>query len=303
MTLPGNLTPLVDGDILAYELSFAAEAYWKYQHAERNEEVVVPPPFDVVQSMMDARIPEIVAESGAVGNPELCFTGNGNFRHFIAATQPYKADRAEKPFHYYNTMFILKLMYKHHIKDGLEADDLMGILLTSYPDKYICISRDKDLRQIPGWHYGWEVGKQPSFGPHKYEGIGEISLTSGKSRKIVGGGMKFFYCQMLMGDRVDTVPGIPGTGPVTAYNIISPCTTIEECENAVAEAYKVAYPDNWKNVMIEQGQLLYMTREVNKNGQIKLWKPFQEDEEWIDYQTGERTILPKAGASGEGNGV
>lgn len=279
------MTPLLDADIIAYELSFAAEAFWKYIHAEKGEEVTGPPPFDVVEEMVERRIPEIIKESGADGTPELCFTGEGNFRNFIAFTHPYKANRNEKPFHYYNTVFYLKLLYKHHVVDGLEADDLMGILMTANPGKYICISRDKDLRQIPGLHYGWEVHNQPAFGPHEFNHFGSVVLTP--KNKIVGGGMKFFYCQLLMGDSVDTVPGINKLGPVKAYAIINPCTTIEECELAASEAYKKAYGLDWLSVMREQGRLLYMSRKVDKNKNVLLWGLQGETEVWINYQTGE----------------
>ena len=277
--------PILDGDILAYELSFAADAFWKYSHAEKGEVPTDPPPFDVVQEMIERRIPEIIQESGATGVPEMCFTGSGNFRNFIAFTKPYKANRNEKPFHYKNTLFVLKLMYKHHVVNGLEADDLMGILMTANPGRYICISRDKDLRQIAGHHYGWEVHNQPAFGPYEYDYFGEIALTPKK--KIVGGGMKFFYCQLLMGDSVDTVPGIAGTGPVTAYAIINPCNTVEECEAAVAVAYQKAYGLDWLSVMREQGRLLHMTRRVDKNKNVLLWGLQGEPEVWINYQTGE----------------
>lgn len=278
------VTPLLDADILAYELAFAAEASWKHRLAERGEEPEGPPPFDVVQEMIDRRVPEIIEASGGTGVPELCFTGDLNFRNHVAFTQAYKSNRSPRPFHYKNTAFVLKLQYKHHLVNGLEADDLMGILMTAHPDKYICISRDKDLRQIKGWHYGWEVHNQPSFGPYEYSDFGEITLTA--KRKLVGGGMKFFYCQLLMGDKVDTIPGIPGLGTVTAYTIINPCNTIEECEAAIKVPYQKHYGIEWLSVMREQGRLLHMSRRVDKQKNVLLWSPLGEPELWMNYETG-----------------
>lgn len=283
------MTPLIDGDILAYELAFAAESFWKHLHKEKGEEVQGPPPFEIVEEMIERRIPEIIQESESTGVPEMCFSGSKNFRNFIAFTQPYKDKRAARPFHYKNVKFVLSNTYKTHLVEGLEADDLIGLLMTKSPGKYICVTRDKDLRQIPGMHYGWEVNKQPAFGPYEFNELGVVFLQRGKSTKIIGGGAKFFFCQVLMGDSVDTVPGIPGMGPVNAYAIINGCDTVQKCEEAVSEAYKAAYGLDWRTVMREQARLLYMTRE-GKNGFIKLWGFSDEEPIWMNYQTGEILI-------------
>lgn len=274
---------LVDGDIVAYELSFAAEAFWRHLHAERGEEVTCPPPFDIVQEMIDRRIPEILEEAG-VEECEFAFTGKGNFRNFIAFTEKYKDRIAEKPYHYKNIYAVLKSMFVHHCRDGLEADDVIGILMNHYPGKYICVSRDKDLKAIPGWHYGWELGNQPSFGPKDVDVIGYVQLNH--KRKIVGAGLSFFYAQLLMGDKTDSIPGIPGLGDVTAFRIISPCANALEMEEACAREYKKAYGLYWNTVMREQGRLLWMSRQV-KNGYVKLWGLADDPVTWMNVLTGE----------------
>lgn len=277
---------LLDADIILYEVSFAAEAHWKYLHAERGEEVLCSPPWEVVVEQLETRIQEIVKESGAEGEPILFFTGKNNFRENIATTFVYKAHRPPKPFHYNNIKVYLKSRFKYFEEDGLEADDLLGIFLTAHPDKYICASRDKDLKQIPGWHYGWEVNKQPAFGPALVDEIGHIELSSGKSRKIKGVGAKFLYCQMLMGDRVDTIPGIDKLGDVKAFNIIEPCTTIREMEEAVLAAYRKAYGDEAEARMVETGRMVYMIRQ-RKAFLIKLYSPWFHPTQWYDLRTGE----------------
>lgn len=278
--------PLLDGDILAYELAFAAEAFWKHFHKEKGEEPEGFPPVEIVEEMVQRRVSEILVESGAEGQPLILFSGKNNFRNFIAFTRKYKDARGERPFHYKNVKALLQFEYQSYEVDGLEADDLMGILMTANPGKYICITRDKDLRQIPGMHYGWEVNRQPAFGPYEYDEIGELLLQKGRSTKLLGGGAKFFYAQVLMGDSVDTVPGIPGTGPVAAFAIINPCNSITECEEAVGGAYRAFYGLDWKTVMREQARLLYMSREVDKNGFVKLWGFQDEEPLWMNYMTG-----------------
>lgn len=271
---------LVDADILLYEISFAAEAYWKHVHDETGEELSGSPPWDIVEWQIEDRIRTIMNESGAEGEPLLLFTGKNNFRERIAVTQKYKDRVAPKPFHYYNIKAFLKSAFKYFEEDGLEADDLIAIFLTAQPNKWICCTRDKDLRQVPGWHYGWEVNNQPSFGPELVDELGSLMLSS--SRKLKGTGARFLYAQMLMGDPTDSIPGIPRYGDVKAFNTLEACNTIDELEEAVAGAYKGFYGLDWLDRMRETGRLVYMTRE-RKGNLIKLYTPkFLGKEEWMN---------------------
>lgn len=281
---------LLDADILCYEVAFAAEAYWRYFHREKNEEVTVSPPLEIVLDMIHSRIQEIVDESETEGEPILFFTGKGNFRERLAQTFIYKALRPPKPFHYYNVKVYLQSCYKYYEEDGLEADDLLGIFLTAYPDLYICGSRDKDLKQIPGWHFGWECNKQPAFGPELVDEIGRLELSSDtKNRKLIGTGAKFQHVQMLMGDDTDTIPGLDGYGKVKAFKTIDPCNTIAEMEEAVLGAYRHQYGDEAEARMIEVGRMVYMTR-VRRGDIIKLYSPSWHPVTMMDLRTGEVVI-------------
>lgn len=277
---------LLDGDILLYEISFAAESLWKHQHKERGEEVTSPPPWECVEIVMANRIEQIVAEAGGEGKPFLFFTGKNNFRNHIAVTQPYKERTPAKPFHYYNVKAYLMSEYEYQMEDWLEADDLIGIAMTRFPGKYICATRDKDLRQLVGHHYGWEVGKQPSFGPEYVDEVGWIELAKCRT-KCTGTGGKFFHYQLLMGDSVDTIPGCRGVGAVGAFNILSGCTTLQELEEAVCGAYKKAYKLEWLDRLREVGRLINMIRE--RDGEyVKLWNPsVVERTEYMHLKTGE----------------
>lgn len=267
-------------------MSFAAEAFWKHLHAEKGEEVESEPPWEICERMCHERIDWIVQESGASGPPLLFFTGSKNFRNYVAVTYPYKAERNVKPFHYKNVRAYLKSAYSWKEYDGLEADDLIGIYMTQSPGTYICCTRDKDLRAIPGWHYGWEVGKQPAFGPELVDEIGRLELSSNR-KKVIGTGAKFFHYQMLLGDSTDTIEGLPGYGVVKAFNTINSTSTLTEMEEAVAGAYKASYGLNWLDRMRETGRLLQMTRDVDGSW-VKLYSPsFLDRNTWIDIETGE----------------
>lgn len=209
-----------------------------------------------------------------------------NFREEKAIQKGYKANRkAEKPNHFYNVLAHLMGNYPYEVnEDGLEADDL--ICITQYKSwqdgNTIICSRDKDLRQCPGWHYSWEINKQASVGPLFIEPLGFLEKKISKAKTPVttlfGGGHKFFYAQMLMGDSTDNIPGVGGYGPVFAYNLLWDAETERQCYELTAEVYLKNYGDEWKVRMKEQADLLYMIRELNEDGSAKLWLPPRRDQ-------------------------
>lgn len=258
---------LIDADVLVYEVGFASETGWQQAGF---------PPFDYVAELLDNRIANIVAIAGdadgkgELSPPILYITGKGNFRFEIAMRTPYKARAGNKPWHYKNIKAYMKAKYDVIESEGLEADDLMAIEQTRRPNETIICTRDKDLRQVPGWHYGWELGHQPQFGPMLVEPFGRIELS--EDRKTVKGyGIKFFYSQCLTGDRVDSIPGIDKCGPVKAFETLAEADTPEECFKRVLEAYRAAYEDRAEEELLEQGRLLWMTRELTPEGKPVLW--------------------------------
>lgn len=256
------MTPLIDADVLVYEVGFAAESGWQAAGF---------PPFDYAADLFNSRVANICAIVEATTPPILFLTGAGNFRTDIAKRTPYKDRPSNKPFHYKNIKAYIKCKYDYRESVGMEADDLMAIEQTSRPNETIICTRDKDLRSVPGWHYGWELANQPSFGPLLVDGFGKITLSPDR-KKVSGYGDKFFYAQCLMGDRVDSVPGLDKCGPVAAFNTLEATTTSFEAFEAVLGAYKRVYGDNAEAELLEQGRLLHMTRYLNKDGTPVLWE-------------------------------
>lgn len=254
--------PLVDADVLRYEVGFASETGWQQPGF---------PPFDYVAELLDSRIANICAVVQATVPPTLYLTGKGNFRNEIAKRTPYKERPSIKPYHFNNITAYMRCKYDVIISEGMEADDLMALEQTRRPEFTIICTRDKDLRQVAGWHYGWELGNQPSFGPFKVEGFGEIKLSLDR-KKLSGWGEKFFWSQCLTGDKVDTVPGIDGMGVVGAFNILETTKDTNEAFKAVLEAYRASYGDDAEKELLEQGRLLHMTRKLNEDGTPVLWE-------------------------------
>lgn len=268
------MQPLIDADVLLYEVGFGCEVGWDEPGY---------PSFDRARELLESKIEHICNQVEATQPPILFLTGQGNFRYDIAKRTPYKARLANKPFHYKNIKAYIKGMYDYRESTGMEADDLMAIeqssrerlleeCVSSGIVRSIICSRDKDLRQVEGWHYGWECNGQPSFGPMLCDSLGSLSLSANR-KKLSGTGQSFFYAQCLMGDSVDSVPGLGGkTGPVTAFEMLQGCTSIPELHNRVLEAYRALYGDRGDEELLEQGRLLWMTRELNEDGTVKLWE-------------------------------
>ena len=289
------MQPLIDADVLVYEIGFSG------QYKEDGEVIIRE--WDFVQTLLENKIELICAEVGATqppilfltsnsttisienrirrfrGQPEITFTPN--FRELIAVQKGYKANRkdSEKPFHYKNMIAHIMGAYICKVANGCEADDL--ICIEQYgrlkkKDTIIC-TRDKDLRMCPGWHYGWECGRQASFGPHWVDELGEISLVK---NKLTGTGLKFFFSQMLMGDPVDNIPGLPGMGPVGTYKVLEECTTEWELMQAVKKEYLRVYENLLpaKKAFREQANLVWMVRERNEDGSLIFYKPPERKE-------------------------
>ena len=304
------MKPLIDSDILLYEIGFSSET--------KEVDEVVPRSWEFVQELLDNRIALICDEVRATEPPLLFLTNTRrinkilnksreraeqppkpyveNFRVEVAESithgdvdsKEYKSGRkADKPFHFYNILNYILTTYDTHVDEsGLEADDAMVMYQYNrwkqgLKDTIIC-SRDKDVRQCPGWHYRWEVGKQASIGPIEVNELGWLEIKDEGARdakgklkplKIFGTGQKFFYYQMLVGDSVDAIAGIKSKGPSFAYHLLKDATSPRQCYELVAEKYVQAWGDRWKEKMKQQSALLWMIREVDEQGEKVLWKP------------------------------
>lgn len=267
MTFPTNLQPLLDGDILRYELGFAAETGWKAV----TEDPEAIPPFDYVQDMLHQRIDGIKAMLHTTKDPIIYITEGRTFRDEIAQRKPYKGTRKEnKPWHYSNLTAYLTGALGARVVSYIEADDALTIDHVSSRGTTVLCSRDKDLKQVPGFFYSWELGKQPSFGPALIDPIGGVAISENR-KKLTGTGLSFFYAQVLTGDTVDNIPGLPGCGPVQALELLENKSPDDMLE-AVTEAYREHYGPTWEEELLEQGRLCWMTRRLNGDRTPVLWE-------------------------------
>jgi 5'-3' exonuclease len=289
------MKPLIDGDILLYEIGHSSQ--------KTIDGKVVPSDWDFCQKLFDDRIKHITTEVEA-DEPPIIFLNDSpyvtrllnkrrkmegdadvpfvpNFRDAVAQTREYKGTRKpDKPYHYKNLINHVLSAYDFHVDTsrGIEADDAMCIYQSSSaPLTTIICSRDKDLKQVEGWHYGWECGRQPAWGPILVDRLGFLEKTP--KGKVRGGGSKFFYYQMLTGDTVDNIVGAMGRGPAFAYNLLKDATSEREMYELTSEVYVKTNGEEWEKTYREMADLLWMIREVDSEGRPVLWKkpePFQQ---------------------------
>lgn len=176
--------------------------------------------------------------------------GVGNFRDTLATRAKYKGNRdaMARPTHYAAIRDYLIDKWGAAYTAGQEADDAIGIDMTTYPDS-VCVSFDKDLLQLPGTHYNW--------------------VTKEESVVVKSKGTKFFYQQVLSGDPVDNVPGCAGIGPVKAAKALDECKSSAECWTKVLSVYVDVYGEKDGPVFaLETARLVYVRRKAEE-----LWKP------------------------------
>ena len=154
----------------------------------------------------------------------LFLTGTGNFRDTVATIQPYKGNRVDsfKPKYYSDITDYLMDFWGAELINGREADDALGCeqwdVWKDGHDTTVIVSIDKDLDNIPGYHYNWR--KEDLY----YVDIDEAD--------------RHFWKQVVTGDTTDNIRGIPGRGPVFAEKLLQGLNGWVEYHDAVLHAYK-----------------------------------------------------------------
>jgi len=225
---------IIDGDVLVYRAAWSKN--------DDTQEAAIEKVDELLCNVIDKLLPN-PPETGNIYT--LYLTGKGNFREAIGITAPYKGNRKDvpKPIHIQAIRDHLVSYWEAEVSSGEEADDCIGIKATEVGEGSIVVSIDKDMLQIPCYHYN----------PTKY------TLT--KVTKWQG--TQFFYEQVLTGDKVDNIIGLMGVGPVKAKKALEKCKT----EGQLFQVCIKMYNGNVARV-IENARLLWLRRTPNE-----IWEP------------------------------
>lgn len=246
---------LVDGDILTYRAA-CSPVKIGYDHFAGKD--IKRPPLEVeAKAKFKELLLEVLEETRE--NPfdeddyELYITGKGNFRNDYAVTAPYKGNRkeVEKPEWLESVRQYALSDFEAILSSGEEADDLLAMRATELGPENACIaSTDKDMLQVNCWHYN--ITKKTMTYVEPFEGI------------------RWFYGQIIEGDRADNIIGINGIGPKKREKLLEHCKT----EDDLYDACVACFMSNGYSLdeavlrVIENGRLAWLRREV---GQV--WYP------------------------------
>lgn len=209
-------TLILDGDIPIFQFAMTAESatdwgdgFWTL-HADEYEAV------RALDSWIERLKEEVEADAIVVA-----LSHANNFRYGVLPS--YKHNRSDK------RQPMLRPILKQHIednyaiykKDGLEGDDVLGILATHptlIKGESIMATIDKDLKTIPGLHYRWATKTQEA----------SIYTVTEDEADL------FHLIQTLAGDTTDGYSGCPNIGMVVAERIL-----LDEPHVVVPEPYQV----------------------------------------------------------------
>lgn len=188
---------LADADILLYQA--ASKNQEDYRWDQETGSTYLYPLEDAIATL-DKDIADLMKKT-KTKEALFALSSSPNFRYNVLPTYKHNRKDVAKPLHLQDLREYLFSNYSCKVKPTLEGDDVMGILMTKYPGKYLCSSIDKDMKQIPGKHYNW-----------KNEEFFEVTEELGDW---------WFYRQVLTGDPGDGYCGCPGIGPKKAERLLT----------------------------------------------------------------------------------
>ena len=212
-------TLLIDADIYCYK------------HSSRNESVFYfdgkdnPPAVEHdTQAACEGALEDIESIRKKLDADRIIICLTDREQPFRKEIYPdYKGNRtSRKPEDLFRVEAFLKERYEFYRRDGLEADDCMGILSTHptiVPGEKIIVSEDKDMQTIPGL----------LFNPRKDDDVRKVSRLQAD---------RFHMVQTITGDQTDHYPGAVGIGPDSPeVSTVNTAKTVKEMWQAVRCAY------------------------------------------------------------------
>ena len=242
-------TAILDGDILAYRA-----AWW----AEREG----------VDLLEDRLVNDVAEWSKHHEKARIAFScsRSDNFRRDYFPL--YKSNRSGKaePEHLEYAKEILSNSYDIIKRPRIEADDIMGMMTSG--GFGTAVSIDKDLKNVPGWHYNPDKDDEP------------VLVTEEEADKLL-------YSQWLSGDVTDNIFGAWKWGPKKAEKLLDKLPR-DEWSDAILDVYeKNPRPPHKKikgvcDMDVEEYALsqaicvrILRIGEYNK-GEIDIWNPIAE---------------------------
>ena len=219
------------------------------------------------QSTMDYRLRVLVKTFlDATGCTEVLIAMGGpdNFRDLLDLPEKYKGNRdgTIRPLALKETRDRVCEIFPYVVAVGEEADDIISKYQYTYSknrsERIVVCTLDKDARGTPGLLYNPDKNTLVDI-----DGLGFLKLTKGSSGyKLYGEGRKWFYSQLLTGDKADDyypcdiykqITNNSSKSPLITdlkcFNLLKDCTSDKECWQAIVTVYKGWYENisAWKD--------------------------------------------------------
>jgi len=203
-------------------------------------------------------------------------------RYDQAVTKEYQGNRKgkEKPEFLDHIRGYIGEHLSSEVHMNQEADDGMAQKNYADPVNSVIVSKDKDLRMVPGLHWDFKEEHVADV-----EGFGNIWIDqSTKTKKLLGWGPAFFWAQLLMGDTADNIAGLPSAeidgktkrvGPMLAHDLLEGINNNKDAFARVKELWsgskhewtywKDGTATTWGKAMTGDMKLLWMRRKPDEN--------------------------------------
>jgi 5'-3' exonuclease len=242
---------LLDGDIIAYQA--ASVAHKEIDWGDGDGPV---PASDLPGALETAfKLVEDWTRLAGCKQTLVCFSSRvgANFRKVLDPS--YKAGRGDKPPLYWEVVDAIEKRFDFQRIEGIEADDVMGILGTSNRlSDTVVVSLDKDMATIPA----------RVFNPAKDRRPRQIQTAAADYT---------WMTQTLTGDPSDGYKGCPKVGPVGAAKILAESgPQLGAMWSAVVAAF--AAKDLTEDDALLQARLARILRRADydrEKGTIALW--------------------------------
>ena len=234
----GKLVALIDGDIVLHRVMYGLGP--KEGHDE--EDYDVDEDYEIWLTNYNNLIQDVY-ESTFADEYHVFISGPTNFREKIypeyKQSTTRKAAREKRGELYRRAKRYVTTQKRTYVSRDREADDSIASSWFACPHRVIIASNDKDLRQCSGSHYDIRTRT--------------ISTVTKDEAK------KNFCRQMLWGDSIDNIPGVPGIGEVKSLRILD--NAKKSYIAAVIDTYKSKYGKEWETQYDLMGNLLWLQRQ------------------------------------------
>lgn len=190
-----------------------------------------------------------IREACEVEDVKAIVQGEGNFRDELLLPSRYKGNRdgSIRPVLLKDCKEYIMRRWDTELAHGQESDDVCA----SYAyrgfkerKRIVQASTDKDANSNVGLLYNWDKMEKPEM----INGFGYLERNA--KGKVSGKGRKWFYHQILFGDRADNYCPYELSGKrfgeKSSFDLLNDLSSDQACWQAIYDQYMIWYPESFE---------------------------------------------------------